>query len=65
MVEIEREEDGRGLGEITWLPGVMAYSATAEEARRNTIALAFSVIGDRVENGEPVPPEAKELLATT
>jgi predicted RNase H-like HicB family nuclease len=64
MVEIEREEDGRWLGEIPWLPGVMAYGATREEARRNTIALAFRVIGDRVENGEPVPPEAKELLAT-
>ena len=63
MVEIEREDDGRWLGEITWLPGVMAYGATAEEARRNTIALAFRVIGDRVQNGEPVPPEAKELLA--
>lgn len=63
MVEIEREEDGRWLGEIPWLPGVMAYGDTANEARRHVIALAFHVIGDRIEHGEPVPSEAKELLA--
>ena len=63
MVEIDREEDGRWLGEITWLPGVMAYGATADEARRHTVALAFRVLGDRVEHGEPIPAEAKELLS--
>jgi predicted RNase H-like HicB family nuclease len=63
MVETDREEDGRWFGEISWLPGVMAYGKNPDEARRNTIALAFRVIGDRVENGEPVPVEAKELLA--
>jgi predicted RNase H-like HicB family nuclease len=42
--------------------GVMAYGATADEARRNAIALAFHVLGDRVEHGEPIPHEAKELL---
>jgi predicted RNase H-like HicB family nuclease len=54
-IEIEREDDGRWLGEIPELPGVMAYGATEAEARTNTIALAFRVIGERIANGEPVP----------
>ncbi len=59
-VEIEREEDGRWIGEIPALPGVVAYGATAEEARSKTEALAFRVIADRLEHGEPVPPESAE-----
>jgi hypothetical protein len=31
-VEIEREDDGRWIGEVTDLPGVLAYGATADEA---------------------------------
>jgi len=54
-IEVEPEDDGRWLGEIAELPGVMAYGATEAEARTNTIALAFRVIGERIANGEPVP----------
>ena len=54
-IEIEREEDGRWIGEILELPGVMAYGATEAEARTKTTALALRVIADRIENGEPVP----------
>ena len=37
------------------MPGVIAYGATEAEARTNTMALAFRVIGDRIAYGEPVP----------
>ena len=65
MVEIELEADGRWIGEIPSLPGVMAYGATRDEAQRRAVALAFHVIGDRIEHGEPIPNEAKDLLAFT
>lgn len=53
-IEIEREEDGRWIGEIPALPGVFAYGATAAEARARTEALALRVIADRIENGESI-----------
>jgi predicted RNase H-like HicB family nuclease len=45
------------------LPGVLVYAATADEARAKAEALAFRVIADRIENGEPVPPEARQMFA--
>jgi predicted RNase H-like HicB family nuclease len=53
-IEIEREEDGRWIGEVPELPGVLAYGATDAEARVKTAALALRVIADRIEHGEPV-----------
>ena len=47
-IEVVRESDGRWFGDIAELPGVMAYGATEAEARTNTIALAFRVIGERI-----------------
>jgi predicted RNase H-like HicB family nuclease len=61
-IEIDREEDGRWIAEIPALPGVMAYGTTEAEARSRTTALAFRVMADRIEHGEPVPPEARELF---
>ena len=54
-VEIERESDGRWLGEVPEFPGAMAYGATETEARANAIALAFCIIGERIALGESVP----------
>jgi predicted RNase H-like HicB family nuclease len=54
-VEIEREEDGRWIGEISDLPGVMAYGNSREEALAKTKALALRVLADRLEHGEDVP----------
>jgi len=54
-VEIEREEDGRWIGEIPELPGVVAYGTTEAEARTKVQALALRVIADRLEHGEPIP----------
>jgi predicted RNase H-like HicB family nuclease len=62
-IETEREEDGRWLGEIAELPGVMAYGATEAEARHKVTVLALRVMADRIENGEPLPAAARGLFA--
>ena len=62
-VAIEREDDGRWIGEVPALPGVLAYGTTAAEARGHVIALALRVMADRLEHGEPVPPEAQDWFA--
>ena len=54
-IEIEQEEDGRWLTEITDLPGVMAYGATREDSVARVKALALRVLADRLEHGEAVP----------
>lgn len=62
-IDVEREEDGRWIGEVTALPGVMGYGTTEAEARQRVAALALRVIADRIENGEPMPEEARALFA--
>lgn len=54
-IEVEQEEDGRWLGEIPDLPGVMAYGQTLEEAVARVKAMALRVMADRLEHGEAVP----------
>ena len=51
-IEIDKEEDGRWIAEVTTLPGVLAYGATKAEATTKAKALAQRVIADRLENGE-------------
>ena len=55
IVELEQEEDGRWIAEISDLPGVMAYGATPEEAKAKVQALALRVVADRLEHGEEGP----------
>jgi predicted RNase H-like HicB family nuclease len=55
QIEIEQEEDGRWLGEISELPGVMAYGRTQAEAVAKVKALALRVMADRLEHGETIP----------
>jgi len=55
IVEVEREEDGRWIGEVVDLPGVLAYGASHDEAVARTKALAFRVLADRIEHGEEIP----------
>ena len=62
-IEIEREEDGRWIGEVPELPGVVTYGATEDEARNRAAALALRVIADRIEHGEPTPIAAGDLFA--
>ena len=54
-VDLERETDGRWIGEITELPGVLAYGASRDEAIAKAKALAFRVMADRLEHGETIP----------
>ena len=63
-IDIEREEDGRWVGEVPALPGVLAYGQTETEARKRTEALAHRVIADRIDHGETLPTEVRELFAT-
>jgi predicted RNase H-like HicB family nuclease len=62
-IEVEREDDGRWIGEVPALPGVLAYGATDDDARSKVSALALRVVADRIENGEPVPSEAQDWFA--
>lgn len=62
-IEVDREADGRWIAEVSELPGAIAYGATENEARANVKALAFRVIADRMEHGESIPVEAREVFA--
>jgi predicted RNase H-like HicB family nuclease len=62
-IEVEREEDGRWIVEVLALPGALAYGATEVKARARAAALAFRVIADRFEHGEPIPDEARQLFS--
>lgn len=53
-IELEREEDGRWIADVAALPGVMAYGSTPADAVARVKALAFRVLADRIEHGEPV-----------
>ncbi|HWR73123.1 MAG TPA: type II toxin-antitoxin system HicB family antitoxin [Nitrospirota bacterium] len=61
-IEIEKEEDGRWIAEVSDLPGVLAYGKTREEAIARVEALALRVIADRLDHGENIP-ELDELFA--
>lgn len=54
-IEYEREEDGRWLAEVSELPGVLAYGASAEEAMAKAETLALRVLAERLEQGESHP----------
>jgi predicted RNase H-like HicB family nuclease len=61
-VEVEPEQDGRWIGEVTDLPGVMAYGSSRAEAVAKVKALAFRVLADRLEHGEEIP-ELRHVFA--
>ena len=54
-IEIEQEEDGRWLAEVSELPGVLTYGQTRQEAIDRVQALSLRVLADRLDHGEPVP----------
>jgi predicted RNase H-like HicB family nuclease len=54
-IELEREEDGRWIAEVTDLPGVLAYGPTRDQALASVQALALRVLADRIEHGEALP----------
>ena len=53
-VEAELEDDGRWIGAVPELPGVLVYADTREGAVNAALALALRVLADRAEHGEPV-----------
>ena len=52
-IEVEREEDGRWIGEVPDLPGVLAYGQNRDDAIARAQALALRVLAERLEHGEP------------
>jgi predicted RNase H-like HicB family nuclease len=54
-IELEQENDGRWLGEVAALPGVLAYGVTRADAIVRTQALALRALAERLEYGEAVP----------
>ena len=54
-IEVEQEEDGRWLGEVLELPGVLAYGQSQEAAVSKVQALALRVVAERLEHGEAGP----------
>jgi len=61
-IDIEKEEDGRWIADVSDLPGVLAYGKTREDAIAKVEALALRVIADRIDHGETIP-ELDELFA--
>jgi predicted RNase H-like HicB family nuclease len=53
-IEVEQETDGRWIGEMPELPGVLAYGATREDVVQKVEALALRVLADKLENGDTV-----------
>ena len=58
-IEIEQEEDGRWIAEVSEIPGAIVYGFTTEEAIAKVQALALRVLAERLEHGEASP----ELLS--
>lgn len=54
-IELEQEDDGRWIAEVSDLPGVLAYGQSRDEAMARVQALAFRVLADRLEHGESEP----------
>ena len=57
-VEVEREDDGRWIAEVSELPGVLIYGDSVEQAQAKAQALALRVLADRLDNGEAAPFES-------
>ncbi len=56
-IELGQEENGRWIGEVPSLPGVMVYGQTKGAALAAVQALALRAIADRLEHDEAVPEE--------
>ena len=52
---VEQEDDGRWIGEVPELPGVLAYGTSSVDAMSKAEVLALRVIADRIENRESEP----------
>ena len=57
QVELEQEEDGPWIAEVSALPGVMAYGSTRGEALAPVQALTLRVLADRLEHRKTLPDQ--------
>jgi len=55
-IELDREDDGRWIAEISSLPGVLAYGKSKQEAVAKVKALALRVLADEIEKEEKDRP---------
>ena len=55
-IRLLRETDGRWIADVSELPGVTVYGASAEEATLKAKALALHVIAEEIEHGEMKAP---------
>jgi predicted RNase H-like HicB family nuclease len=63
-LNLDREDDGRWIAEVSELPGVMVYGQTQADAMAKVKALSLRILADRIEHGEPVP-EMDEFFSVT
>ena len=63
-IETEQEPDGRWLGEIAELPGVLTYGETPTDTMARVQALALRVLADRIDHGE-TPSELLDVAFRT
>ena len=61
-LEVEREDDGRWLAEVSQLPGALAYGDSANEAMAKAEALALRALAEQLEQGEAEPAEFSIML---
>ena len=55
-IELEQEDDGRWLAEVTDLPGVFVYGQSREDAVVRVKALALRVLADRLKHCDRSSP---------
>ncbi len=63
-IDIDQENDGRWIAEVSDLKGVMAYGESQEQAVAKVESLALRVIADRLDRGESIP-ELDSLFAVS
>jgi predicted RNase H-like HicB family nuclease len=61
-IDIEREDDGRWIAEVPYLPGVMVYGTDRASAIAKVQALALRILAERLEHGEAVPEQPAQRL---
>ena len=62
-IDLEQEEDGRWIAEVSDIAGVMCYGQSRDEAICNVERLAIKVIADRIAHGE-LPSSALAVAFT-
>jgi predicted RNase H-like HicB family nuclease len=61
-IEIDREDDGRWIAEVSDLAGVLVYGASQQEAVDKAKMLALRVVADCIEHGELAPEPASSIF---